>query len=431
MLALGTGASAQIQSPEKAASLAGKPVISLPAPGDTVASIWVNLVGAIPQELLGKCREVQVYVNEAMRGKARLRGSRFGMEDLRLDCRGPVSSNLIKVVCMGPGLKVESDPVPVTFVPGPLVIEADLNTDAISPAPGGGAEAHPGAHRSVSFHFKFSAPSDWSLKITGGEEGAIVRAAEGHDAPFADFEWDGTDVTGRVAADGEYIYEVAATSTCGDAGSAHYAGVVAIDTSVPDRPFLSDPVEGEILSPTFNLRWQPTAGAWFYEVQLSESSDFDSAETYSTGATHLKFAGRSDGVYHWRVRGVSRAGVPGPFSDAGSFEVRKVMLPAISMLGVTTRADGMTPEKGEAMRVTYMANDDIVVTIRITTPSGELVRTLLDGARRNKGPHVEMWDGRDDQYELVPAGAYVASIEADGTENVTAFSESRLVIVQY
>jgi flagellar hook assembly protein FlgD len=83
------------------------------------------------------------------------------------------------------------------------------------------------------------------------------------------------------------------------------------------------------------------------------------------------------------------------------------------------------------MRVTYMANDNIVVTIRIVTAGGDVMRTLLNGVARPKGAHVELWDGRDDRKELVPAGAYIARVEAKGTDDVTPFSESRLVTVQY
>jgi flagellar hook assembly protein FlgD len=269
------------------------------------------------------------------------------------------------------------------------------------------------------------------LKLTGGAEGAIARAAAGENVSSCEFEWDGKDGSGAVVPDGEYMYEIVATSTCGNAGRANYAGVITVDTTVPGRPEPLEPVSNDIVSPNFSLRWQAVEGAWFYEIQLSETEDFDPHEIYSTGASQIRFSGRSDGSFNWRVRAVSRGGTPGPFSVPRSAEVLKVMQPAISMLGVTTRADGMRPEKDETLRVTYMANDNLVLTIRIVSGSGAVVRTLLDGIARDKGPHIEMWDGRDDSNELVPAGAYIATVEAKGTDNVTSFRESRLVTVQY
>lgn len=90
-----------------------------------------------------------------------------------------------------------------------------------------------------------------------------------------------------------------------------------------------EPADNDIVFPDFCLRWEPVAAAWFYEVQLSEYSDFCPHEIYSTGATQLRFA------------------------------------------------------------------------------------------------------GRDDDNEPVPAGSYVATVEAGGTKDVTAFVESRVIVVEH
>ena len=419
---------AQAGSPEKAAAEAGRPIIWAPADRDTVRSMWVTVQGAIPQDLMEKCRTVEVFVNAASRGNAKLRGVNFRLDGVRLDCLESGTWNALKVVCTGPSLKVETNETKVMLLPGKLEIEAELSTDAISPARGEGTG---GQNKDVLLSFNFSTPSDWEMKLTRGSGGSVVRGASGKGDASCEFRWDGTDYSGAAVPDGEYIYEVVATSTCGDAGKANYAGVIAVDTSVPGRPNPLDPANDDVVSPDFYLKWQPVERAWFYELQMSDSESFDPHEIHSTGATQLRFSGRSDGFFNWRVRAVSRGGTPGPFSAARSAEVRKVMKPAISMLGVTTKADGLRPEKDETMRVTYMANDKILVTIRVVTAQGALIRTLLDGVSRDMGPHVELWDGRDDKNELVPAGAYVATVEAGGTDNVTSFTERRLVVIQY
>jgi flagellar hook assembly protein FlgD len=416
---------AQVESPERAATLAGRPVISVPAHGDTLFSMWTGVQGAIPEDLLGKCREVGVLVNGANRGTARLRGVRFSLDAINLDCLPLGTPNSVRAVCLGPSLRVESDELKVMYIPGPLEIEADLSTDAISPARSGGSAA------AVEFKFNFSTPADWTLTLAGGADGNVVRGATGVNVPQCEYRWDGMDGQGNIVPDGEYMYEVVATSTCGGAGQANHVGVITVDTSIPGRPGPVEPVNEDIVSPNFQIRWGPVQGAWFYEIQLSEMNDFEPHEIYSTGASQLRFSGRSDGFFYWRVRAVSRGGNPGPFSETRRAEVRKVMKPAISMLGVTTKAEGTATEENEEMRVTYMANDNIVVTIRIVTAAGEVVRTLLNEVTRTKGAHVELWDGRDDNNELVTAGAYIARVEAAGTEDVTPFSESRLVTVEY
>jgi flagellar hook assembly protein FlgD len=314
------------------------------------------------------------------------------------------------------------------LAPRPIEIDPYLSTDAISPVRSGSPQ---GANNSVKFRFAFTTPADWSFRLTGGGGDEPILARSGSTDPEAEFTWDGTNEAGTQVDDGEYIYEITATSTCGDAGQANCNGVITVDSSVPGQPQLVEPVDNDIVSPDFHLRWQPVETAWFYEVQVSASAGFDPHEVFSTGANHLRLAKRPDGFFHWRVRAVSRGGTPGAFSSARRAEVRKVMKPALSHLGIITKSDGLKPERGEAMRVTYMANDDIVISIRLVTADGDLIRTLLDGIARDKGAHVELWDGRGEDGELVPAGAYVATIEADGTEDVTPFSESRLVTVVY
>jgi flagellar hook assembly protein FlgD len=46
------------------------------------------------------------------------------------------------------------------------------------------------------------------------------------------------------------------------------------------------------------------------------------------------------------------------------------------------------------------------VTLRIYSPSGELVRTLVD-RQQAPGNHDVMWDGTNDSGETVASGVYV------------------------
>jgi flagellar hook assembly protein FlgD len=381
----------------------------------------------VPAELVSSVREIEMHVNNAIRKKAVLRGNSFRVGDVRLDCGGATTWNSVKAVCIGPSRRYESPDVKVVLAPDPLEIDPYLSTDAISPARPGSPRT---ANNSVEFRFAFNTPADWSFRLTGSGADPVLTGS-GKADPESKFTWDGTDSSGVFVDDGEYMYEVTASSTCGDAGEANCYGVIFVDSSIPGQPRLVEPVNDDIVSPDFQLRWEPVEDAWFYEVQLSEDGGFDPYEVFSTGADHLRLAKRPDGLFHWRVRAVSRGGTAGPFSQARRLEVRKVMKPAISHLGVITRSDGLRPEQGEAMRVTYMANDDVVVSLRIVTADGGLIKSVLDGVSRDKGAHVELWDGRGQDGELVPAGAYVATIEADGTDDVTPFNESRLVTIVY
>ena len=51
--------------------------------------------------------------------------------------------------------------------------------------------------------------------------------------------------------------------------------------------------------------------------------------------------------------------------------------------------------------------------MRILDPAGRVVRTLLDRALP-QGRHDAVWNGRDDAGRELPAGIYLARLEAGG-----------------
>ncbi len=54
------------------------------------------------------------------------------------------------------------------------------------------------------------------------------------------------------------------------------------------------------------------------------------------------------------------------------------------------------------------------VTLRVHDAAGRQVRVLAVGSARAAGRHQTAWDGLDDGGRVLPAGVYVASIEAGG-----------------
>lgn len=65
-------------------------------------------------------------------------------------------------------------------------------------------------------------------------------------------------------------------------------------------------------------------------------------------------------------------------------------------------------------RLIYYLADAGDVNINVYNRDGDLVRTIAENLRRNKGIQKgqDSWDGRDDDGELVPPGLYVIVIEA-------------------
>jgi hypothetical protein len=53
------------------------------------------------------------------------------------------------------------------------------------------------------------------------------------------------------------------------------------------------------------------------------------------------------------------------------------------------------------------------VTLRIYDLSGRQVRELLNGAQKDQGVHLALWDGRTDRGHRLPSGVYFARLETD------------------
>jgi hypothetical protein len=64
-------------------------------------------------------------------------------------------------------------------------------------------------------------------------------------------------------------------------------------------------------------------------------------------------------------------------------------------------------------RIAFLLPQPTLVSLRVYAVSGRLVRTLAAG-RREAGPHLLLWDGRDDLGRPAPSGTYFLRLAADG-----------------
>lgn len=64
--------------------------------------------------------------------------------------------------------------------------------------------------------------------------------------------------------------------------------------------------------------------------------------------------------------------------------------------------------------ISFELPETAAATLRVHDAAGRLVRVLADGVTRSAGRHETSWDGLDSGGRLLPAGVYVATIEAAG-----------------
>lgn len=84
----------------------------------------------------------------------------------------------------------------------------------------------------------------------------------------------------------------------------------------------------------------------------------------------------------------------------------------------------LNPSQGESVAISYKLASADRVWVRIYDPDGGLVRTLVDGEKRNAGQHKDTWDGKDLQGKPVPDEAYFFTVEtgAGAVYDPTTFS---------
>ncbi len=76
---------------------------------------------------------------------------------------------------------------------------------------------------------------------------------------------------------------------------------------------------------------------------------------------------------------------------------------------ITTEAKVLDIDSGEEIEIAFNATKASRVVVRIFDLQGREVKTLFDGTCL--GPQRQLWDGRSDKGEKVPAGVYVCSIQ--------------------
>jgi hypothetical protein len=77
----------------------------------------------------------------------------------------------------------------------------------------------------------------------------------------------------------------------------------------------------------------------------------------------------------------------------------------------TADRESFNPAIGERVTFRFEINHSAAITARIIDQHGQTIRTLLHKATKLPGPHMLVWDGRNDARELVPDDAYTISLQ--------------------
>lgn len=81
----------------------------------------------------------------------------------------------------------------------------------------------------------------------------------------------------------------------------------------------------------------------------------------------------------------------------------------------------------ESTNFSYTLNEDATVTVSVFNEDNRLVKTLTRNEFQTRGQHVAIWDGRDNQGDVVTDGRYRLEVAARGT--MMAGTQSAMVLV--
>lgn len=146
--------------------------------------------------------------------------------------------------------------------------------------------------------------------------------------------------------------------------------VTPATTSAPvtSAPSLLSPANRAKVSQPITFDWSDVTNAATYELQIDDSSTFTAPLTRSVvvSGSQATVSGLAQQRFHWRVRGVSASGSPGPFSSSRRFDAQAQTTtdPALSALSVSpTSVVGGSGAQGS-------------VTLTLAAPSGGALVTL-------------------------------------------------------
>ena len=231
--------------------------------------------------------------------------------------------------------------------------------------------------------------------------------------------WDGTNSTGGIAPLETYFFTISATDANGRRGSWNNATFPVLGTA----PYISsysldatnfDPYRNDLAKLNYNLNapGKVTAEIW---GNLSPTTSglvrtLLSQETRSAGYHTELWEGRNND-------GRMYQGTYNIYTTAGSsLPLKPIVLARAPIEFSNFRAEAylIQPVFGEVSLLTYTLTRDATVSIQLSDPNGNAVRTLVTAASQAAGAQQKIeWNGRTDDGKLV-------AIEGDYTVTLTA-----------
>ena len=226
---------------------------------------------------------------------------------------------------------------------------------------------------------------------------------------------------GSSLSDGTYYWHVRCQDSEGNWGGWSDTWNITIEPVGPSAPTLLSPSNGSITNdntPTFD--WSDVSGASVYELEVDNSSSFNSPEIDQNSLSSSDYTATSsltEDVYFWRVRCKDSQGNWGGWSEEWSFTI------IAFVTGTVTDVDGnvyQTVKIGdqwwmaENLKVTHYRNGDAIPNVTDDTEWSNLTSgayCVYDNNESNLDTYGYLynWYAIDDSRNIAPEGWHVPS----------------------
>ncbi len=258
--------------------------------------------------------------------------------------------------------------------------------------------------------------TDWTLNIKSSLSGIIVRSFTGAGTSIAQV-WDGRNDSGAIVSDGEYIYEIEAIEPSSQV-SISVNGTITLDTSFPIA-VITTPVSNTTISGDIEIRGTASATNFSsYKIEYGMGESPISWVTIMTSYTPVdngllatwNTTDLPNGIYIIKLTVNDIAGNV-------STEVVTLNLDNIKITNISASPQFINPQLGEASNINFSIDRQADVTIKIyqfnsLNYTKTLAATPVNSITYSAGSNSFVWDGKDDNENILPFTTYIYTIEA-------------------
>ncbi|MBU1087976.1 MAG: gliding motility-associated C-terminal domain-containing protein, partial [Candidatus Omnitrophica bacterium] len=247
--------------------------------------------------------------------------------------------------------------------------------------------------------------------------------------------WDGRNNQGAVVSDGTYSYLIEVTDQ--DNYQAQAQASVAVDNTI----ITFNPTAGSIVSGQTTIKIIPSPyvtiqGVMFYyktpgEVYWNHYVGNGVNQGDGTWNVTWDTSNLENGNYEIRAR-LYYYDADNNFREQYISPVTYSLLNGINIYNVSDSPDSFSPNEDTVRDISTISyrviNNEGFVSIKIYDPLNSLVRTIKDAVLESVGDQTAVWDGKNDQGEILADGIYTYIIEAIDSSSNTVSKQGTITL---